>query len=78
MILATQKQIDYLQDLADKAERIRMTHPSLIPQGLFYERWKLGITSDKASLCIQFYTEILANAELQLHPTDDHVWELEL
>ena len=68
MLLATTKQIAYLQALADKAERIKMRHPSLIPQGLDYIRWELGITSDKASRCIQFYNEILRKAELILHP----------
>jgi len=68
MILATSKQIKYLQDLADKAEFIKMRHPSLIPQGLDHIRWELGITSEKASLCIQFYNDILRKADAQLHP----------
>lgn len=68
MILATSKQIAYLQTLADRAEIIKTKHPSLIPQGLYYQRWELGITSDRASRCIQFYREILANADLQLNP----------
>ena len=68
MFLATNKQIKYLQELADKAERIKTKHPSLIPQGLFYQRWELGITSDKASLCIQFYKEILRKADEILNP----------
>jgi len=68
MYLATNKQIQYLQDLADRAERIRTKHPSLIPQGLTYQRWELGITSEKASLCIRFYTEIINKAETELHP----------
>jgi len=68
MLLATNKQIQYLQNLADRAEFIKMRHPSLIPQGLFHIRWELGITSDKASRCIQFYNEILSKADLQLNP----------
>lgn len=68
MILATTKQIAYLQVLADKAEHIKSRHPSLIPQGLHHIRWELGITSEKASRCIQFYNEILRKADLQLHP----------
>ena len=68
MILATNKQIQYLQDLADRAESLRTKHPSLIPQGLYYIRWELGITSDKASRCIQFYNEILNKADMQLNP----------
>ena len=68
-ILATIKQIRYLQDLADRCDFIKMRHPSLIPQGLVLIDWdKQGVTSDKASRCIRFYTEILANADLQLHP----------
>ena len=68
MILATNKQIAYLQVLADKAEHIKSRHPSLIPQGLFHIRWELGITSEKASRCIQFYNEILRKADMELHP----------
>ena len=71
MLLATNKQIKYLQSLADAAEVIRTKHPSLIPQGLDYIRWELGITSDKASRCIQFYNEILKSANLILHPQED-------
>ena len=68
MILATTKQIQYLQVLADKADFIKMRHPSLIPQGLYHLQWEHGITSDKASRCIQFYKEILDKADLALHP----------
>ena len=68
MILATSKQIQYLRDLADRAERIKTRHPSLIPQGLDYIRWEPGITSEKASLCIQFYNEILRKADLAINP----------
>lgn len=69
MILATQKQITYLQSLADKAEFIKMRHPSVMPMGLHHIKWdEQGITSDKASRCIQFYNEILNNADLQLNP----------
>ena len=68
MLLATTKQIQYLQALADRAEHLKMRHPSLIPQGLEHIRWELGITSDKASRCIQFYNEILGKADLFLHP----------
>ena len=68
MLLATNKQIEYLQALADRADFIKMRHPSLIPQGLSHIRWELGITSDKASRCIQFYNEILRKADAILHP----------
>ena len=69
MLLATTKQIQYLQALADRADFIKMRHPSLIPQGLSHIRWELGITSDKASRCIQFYNEILRRADEIIHPT---------
>lgn len=70
MILATNKQIAYLQDLADRCDFIKMRHPSLIPQGLTHIRWnEQGVTTDKASLCIQFYTEILRKADAILNPT---------
>lgn len=76
MILATRRQIDYLQVLADKAERIKTRHPSLIPQGLEYIRWEDNwVSSDKASRCIQFYLSILANAEIVLHPAPVAVTE---
>jgi len=71
MLLATTKQIAYLQVLADKAEHIKMRHPSLIPQGLFHIKWELGITSDKASNCIKFYRSILDKADMELHPVKD-------
>ena len=68
MILATTRQIAYLQVLADKAEHIKSRHPSLIPQGLSHIRWELGITSEKASNCIKFYRSILDKADSELHP----------
>ena len=71
MILATNKQIAYLQDLANRCEYIKMRHPSLMPCGLFHIDWdKEGVTSEKASRCIQFYTEILRKANEILHPTE--------
>lgn len=69
MYLATNKQIAYLQDLANRCDFIKMRHPSLIPQGLTLIKWAdEGVTIEKASRCIQFYNEILNNADLQLHP----------
>lgn len=69
MILATNKQIAYLQDLANRCEIIKMRHPSLIPQGLTHIKWaNEGVTSEKASRCIQFYNEILRKADEILHP----------
>ena len=69
MFLATRKQILYLQELANKCDFIKMRHPSLMHQGLTLIDWdKEGITSDKASRCIQFYNEILRKADLILNP----------
>lgn len=69
MFLATRKQILYLQELAHKCDFIKMRHPSLMPQGLTLIDWdKEGITSDKASRCIQFYNEILRKANEILNP----------
>jgi hypothetical protein len=72
-MLATQKQIAYLQALTDKAEAIRRRHPSLIPLGLYHTVWGMGMTSEKASLKIQFYQSILAKADEAMHPTSENV-----
>ena len=68
MYLATNKQIQYLQVLADKCEYIKMRHPSVMPLGLYHIKWEHGITSEKASNCIKFYQSILDNADLILNP----------
>lgn len=69
MFLATRKQILYLQELANRCDIIKMRHPSLMPLGLNLIDWdKEGITSDKASRCIQFYNEILRRANEILNP----------
>lgn len=67
-MLATLKQINYLQDLADRAQFIKMRHPSLIPQGLEHTRFELGMTSEKAGLRIQMYRSILDKANAILYP----------
>ena len=67
-MLATIKQIEYLQYLADRADFIKTRHPSLIPQGLDHIVWQLGITSEKANNCIRFYNEILKKAHLAMYP----------
>lgn len=67
-MLATRKQITYLQSLADRAESIRRKHPSLIPPGLYYQKWEDGMTSEKASLRIQFYQSILDKADQAMNP----------
>ena len=58
-MLATRKQIAYLQHLTDRAEFIKMRHPSLIPQGLTHTTWDMGMTSTKASARIAYYNAIL-------------------
>ena len=70
-MLATQKQLTYLQALTDKAEAIRQRHPSLIPLGLYHKVWGMGMTSEKASLRIQFYQSILDRADREMHPTEN-------
>ena len=67
-MLATLKQINYLQHLADRAQFIKMRHPSLIPQGLEHTKFKFGLTSDQAGLRIQMYRNILEQADAILFP----------
>ena len=61
-MLATIKQIHYLQHLADSAQFIKMRHPSLIPQGLMHAKFQLGLTTEDAGLRIQMYNNILNQA----------------
>lgn len=58
-MLATTRQIAYLQHLTDRAEFIKMRHPSLIPQGLMHTTWDINMTSAKASARIAYYNAIL-------------------
>ena len=67
-MLATRKQLDYLQHLTDRAEHIKTRHPALIPAGLMHQVWGLGMTSDKASARIDYYKAILAQCDLVLYP----------
>lgn len=67
-MLATLKQIAYLQHLTDRAEFIKMRHPSLIPQGLVHKVWDMGMTSDQASARIDYHKAILAQADAILFP----------
>ena len=67
-MLATRKQIDYLQHLTDRVDIIRQRHPSLIPQGLVHTQWDIDMTSEKASARIDYYRAILANCNIILHP----------
>ena len=62
-MLATMRQIQYLQALTDRAEHIKMRHPSLIPDGLYHKRWDIGMTSEKAHLLILMYNAILAQCD---------------
>lgn len=66
--IATSKQIAYLQHLTDRAEYYKMRHPSVIPDGLYYRKWELGITSEKIGLYIQMYRSILDKANAILYP----------
>ena len=67
-MLATLKQINYLQHLADRAQFIKLRHPSLIPQGLEHTQFQLGLTTDQAGLRIQMYRAILEQADAILYP----------
>lgn len=67
-MLATIKQINYLQALADRAQFIKLRHPSLIPQGLMHTKWDIDMTSERAGLIIQMYRNILNQADAELHP----------
>ena len=65
-MLATERQIKYLQHLTDRAEFIKMRHPSLIPAGLYHTRWG-GMTSDMASKRIDYYNAILEKANEKMY-----------
>ena len=62
-MLATMRQIQYLQHLTDRAEQIKTRHPSLIPQGLMYRKWDIDMTSEKASARIDYLSAILSKAD---------------
>ena len=65
-MLATRKQIEYLNHLADRAAFLKMRHPSLIPSGLYKQDFS-SITSERATLVIQYYVSILDKANEQLY-----------
>ena len=65
-MLATRKQIAYLQALTDRAEALRRRHPGAFPAGLYHKKWEAGMTSEKASLRIQFYQSILDKALVEI------------
>ncbi len=66
-MLATSKQISHLQYLTDRAEYIRMRHPSLIPQGFQHTIWPIGMTSEKASARITYLRSFLDKANDALY-----------
>lgn len=66
-MLATKRQIEYLQHLTDRAEYIKKRHPGLIPCGLYHTKWDIGMTSDLASSRIDYYKDILAKADKSLY-----------
>lgn len=66
-MLATRKQISYLQHLTDRADYLKRKHPALIPLGLYHRVWDINMTSEEAGLRIDFYKSILKNADNQLY-----------
>lgn len=66
-MLATRRQIDYLQHLTDRADYLKWRHPSLIPAGLYHQKWDIGMTSERASLMIEFYRNIVESANKKLY-----------
>ena len=67
-MLATIKQINYLQHLTDRAQFIKLRHPSLIPDGLYHTKWDINMTSEQAGLRIQMYRTILERCDAILFP----------
>lgn len=58
-MLATQKQVEYLRSLSAQVAQIKARHPSLVPLGLYYEDFQLGITSEYAERFIRMYRDLL-------------------
>ena len=62
-MLATDKQIKYLQYLADKVERKRKEHPDAFKTAPTYINWQneryKGVTSEDASIRIDAYKNII-------------------
>lgn len=65
-MLATRRQIDYLQALTDKVEAVRQKWPWITPMGLEYKRWDIDMTSEKASARIEYYNAILRQCYAQM------------
>lgn len=63
---ATEKQINYLNSLSERAQAIKRYHPSLIPMGLYPQKFELGLTKHEVGLRIQMYKHILANCDMVL------------
>ena len=66
-MLATRRQIEYLQHLTDRAEYLKRKHPALIPSGMYHRVWDLGMTSDLASARIDYYKAIVDSAHKKLY-----------
>lgn len=67
-MLATDKQIKYLQSLADKVERMHKTHPKAVKSHPPYINWETerhkGVTTVDASIRIMAYKTIIRNMNL--------------
>lgn len=66
-MLATRKQIDYLQHLTDRAEYIKKRVPGMIPCGLYHRKWDCDMTSSLASSRIAYYCNILDSVDKSLY-----------
>lgn len=66
-MLATRRQIEYLQHLTDRAAYLKRKHPALIPNGVFHKVWDMGMTSDLASARIEYMSRIVTNANNMLY-----------
>ena len=67
---ATDKQINYLQVLADKVERMHKAHPDVVKVKPTYINWHTerhkGVTTCDASVRIQAYKTIIRETNLAL------------
>lgn len=67
-MLATDKQINYLQQLADKVERMHKAHPGAVKCKTPYINWHTerhkGVTTLDASIRIKAYKTIIRETNL--------------
>lgn len=67
-MLATDKQINHLQRLADKVERMNATHPDAVKSRPPYINWHTernkGVTTSDASIRIKAYKTIIRETNL--------------